>query len=65
MDSGRTNSRKGRTDRGESQNSYLDDFYKQELNITPKPTKNKTKEALKVTQSKEAKNVRRNGYEVK
>ena len=28
MDSGRTNSRKGRTDRGESQNSYLDDFYK-------------------------------------
>ena len=51
MDSGRTNSRKGRTDRGESQNSYLDDFYKQELNITPKPTKNKTKKALKATQA--------------
>ena len=28
---------------------------KQELNITPKPTKNKTKEALKATQAKEAK----------
>ena len=26
---------------------------KQELNITPKPTKNKTKEALKATQAKE------------
>ena len=28
---------------------------KQELNITPKPTKNQTKEALKATQAKEAK----------
>ena len=32
---------------------------KQELNITPKPTKNKTKEALKATQAKEAKEVKR------
>ena len=28
---------------------------KQELNITPKPTKNKNKEALKATQAKENK----------
>ena len=31
---------------------------KQELNITPKPTKNKTREALKATQAKEAKRAK-------
>ena len=30
-------------------------YIKQELNITSKPTKNKTKEALKATQAKKAK----------
>ena len=33
-------------------------FGEQELNITPKPTKNKTKEALKATQAKEAKEAK-------
>ena len=32
---------------------------KQELNITPKPTKNKTKEALKATQAKEEKEAKK------
>ena len=32
----------------------LPSIIKQELNITPKPTKNKTQEALKATQAKEA-----------
>ena len=31
----------------------------QELNITPKPTKNKTKEALKATQDKEEKEAKK------
>ena len=33
--------------------------HKQELNITPKPTKNKTKEALKATQAKEEKKAKK------
>ena len=36
--------------------NYL--FGEQELNITPKPTKNKTKEALKATQAKDAKRLK-------
>ena len=31
------------------------ELFQQELNITPKPTKNKNKEALKATQAKKAK----------
>ena len=34
-------------------------FGEQELNITPKPTKNKTKEALKATHAKMAKKAKK------
>ena len=34
-------------------------WHKQELNVTPKPTKNKTKEALKATQAKEEKEAKK------
>ena len=37
----------------------METFVKQELNITPKPAKNKTKEALKATQAKKEKQAKK------